>query len=746
MQSCCQGSNYLQGLGVPSPAAPPGEIEEVVLDIEGAHCGACVARIESALKTAPGVANAGFSLATHRARVHHDTGLATIDDLVAAVAKAGYRASVPRTQRTATNAPRAALRRAGVAGLVMMQVMMMAWPAYVADEGSLPWDQQHVLAIASLVLIVPVLLYSALPIWTGAWRGIRAGHLGMEVPVALGIAAAFAASLPGTFYGGPVYYESIAMFVFFLMTGRWFEAKALAATVGATEALAGMLPRRAVRIAADKREDVDPASLAQGDRVWIAAGEAAPADCRLASGFTDFNEALLTGESAPAAKRPGDAILAGSLNLVAPVEAIVERAGEEQTLSLVRRLVERAATQKPRWTQFADRIAGGFVAGILGIATLGGLCWFAVDPSRALPVVIAVLVVSCPCALSLATPVALAAAASALASDGVLVTSGRAIEALAGVTRVVFDKTGTLTTGRMRLAAIEVLGTLPGDRSLAIAAALEHAMPHPVAHALVAAGASSVVLVDALRAEPGSGVEALVDGVRHRVGSAAWCHELAGTPAPFAEDDGAPMAAMARESEWLALFRFEDTVRPESAKLMTRLRELGCEPSLVSGDRVAVVDRVAGALGIRDVTSGAKPQDKAARLEQFAARGEVAAMVGDGVNDAPGLARAPVAIALAQGAAVAQSQADFIVLNPSLLAIARAIETARRARRIIVQNLAWAAAYNALTLPLALAGVLSPWMASLGMSLSSLAVVLNALRLARETRPEAIPVRHAAAD
>ena len=733
MESCCQGSEYIQALGGPQPAPPPGAMKEILLDIEGAHCGACTARIESALKATAGVADAVFNLATHRARVRHDAAVASVDALVAAVAKAGYRASLPREAKPAAERPRTALRRAGVAGLAMMQIMMMAWPSYVADEGTLPWDQEHLLDVASLVLTLPVLLYSAVPIWRGAWRGLRARHLGMEAPVALGIVAAFAASLPATFYGGPVYYESITMFVFFLMTGRWFESRALAATVGATEALAGLLPRRAVRLAGTQREEVDPAALVPGDRVWIAAGEAAPADCRLASGFTEFNEALLTGESAPAPKRAGDSILAGSLNLEAPVEAIVERAGEEQTLSLVRRLVERAATQKPRWAQYAERVAAHFVTAIIAIAALGAIYWLAVDAARALPVVISVLVVSCPCALSLATPVALAAGASALARDGVLVTSGRAIEALAGVTRIVFDKTGTLTTGRMRLASLDVLGSVARARCLAIAVALEHAMPHPIAHALVAAGSSNVaLLVEALRAEPGSGVEALVDGVRHRVGSAAWCEALAKTPPPFTQDDGAPLAALAREGEWLAVLRFEDTLRPESAALVKRLRELGCESSLVSGDRAAVVEPVARTLDIRDVMSAARPEDKAARLAQFAAAGEVAAMVGDGVNDAPGLARAPVAIALAQGAAVAQSQADFIVMSPSLLAIARAVETARLTRRIILQNLAWAALYNALTLPLALAGMLSPWMASLGMSLSSLAVVLNALRLARK--------------
>jgi Cu2+-exporting ATPase len=731
MNDCCEGPAFVAALG----ATVAGARRESVLEVEGASCGACVARIESALRTLPGVSEAGFNLATRRARVVHDPGQVTAEALAAAIAKAGYRARLPAQRTDPHRERRRSLWRMGVAGLAMMQIMMFAFPVYIADEGTLPWDVERLFAVASLALTLPVLLFSAAPIWRGAWHGLRAGAPTMDLPVALGIGAAFVASLPATFTGGAVYYEAVAMFVFFLSAGRYFEARALAATVDATEALAELLPRRAVRLEGAGREDVDPAALQPGDRVWIAAGEAAPADCTLTSGATDFNEALLTGESAPARKRAGDTILAGSVNLDAPVEARVERAGEEQTLSFVRRLVERAAADKPRAAQLADRVAAHFVVAVIALAVLAGVAWSFIDPSRALGVAIAVLVVSCPCALSLAAPVALTACASALARQGVLVTRGRAIETLAAVDRVVLDKTGTLTTGRMRISTIDVLGPEPRERCIALAASLERAMPHPLAHALVAAAPAGVGTPSEMRAVPGAGVEALIDGTPYRVGSPDFCAALAASATPFDLGGGAPLAALARPGEWLAVFHFDDTIRPEAPAMVRQLRELGCEVTLLSGDRPPVVDRVARSARITDAVGSADPARKIVVLDALARRGETVLMVGDGVNDAPVLARAHAGMALAQGAAVARSQADFILLNPSLLAIPAAIATARLARRVVAQNLAWAAAYNALTLPLALAGVLTPWMASLGMSLSSLLVVANALRLARQSRP-----------
>jgi Cu2+-exporting ATPase len=506
--------------------------------------------------------------------------------------------------------------------------------------------------------------------------------------------------------------------------------------VEAADSLAQLLPRRAWKLAGGERVETDPSVLAPGDEVAIPAGEAAPADGRVVSGVTEFDESLLTGETYPVQKAAGDPVLAGSINLASPVTVRVERAPGEATLEVIRRQMERAASQKPRWALVADRIANHFVVAIVALAALGAVAWWFIDPSKALWVAVATLVVTCPCALSLATPVALTACVNALSRHGILVTSGRALEALASATHLVFDKTGTLTTGRMHVREVEVLGARDRNACLALAASLESALSHPIAHALVKARPAAVAIPASsdIRAVAGAGVEARVDGRIIRVGSPAFCAEIAGSPFPCPVDGTEPVAALATGGGWLAAFHFEDALRPESRALVTRAREAGCEVILLSGDRAPVVDRVADGLGIDERIAGASPEEKARRVEALAAGGAVVAMVGDGINDAPVLARAQVSIALASGAALAQSQADLVVANPSLLAIGEAIALARRARRIIRQNIAWAIAYNALTLPLALGGFLTPWLASLGMSLSSLLVVANALRLLRGTR------------
>ena len=736
---CCAGCAGLHGLqlaaanAAPAPPAAPTHAE-TVFDVEGVSCAACVTRVESALARLPGVTESSLNLASRRVRIRHspDTPRET---LAAVIARAGYRARVPgrdpKAMRRAEE--RRALWRLSLAGFAMMQIMMLAWPSYADHDGSLDWDLERLLNIASLVITVPVLLFSSGPIFRAAWHGLAARSPGMDVPVALGIVVSFIASLYGTWSGGEVYYDSITMFVFFLLTGRYFEARALSGTVDAADSLAQLLPRRAWRLSGEERVETDPAALAPGDVVSIPAGEAAPADATVVSGATEFDESLLTGETYPVQKAAGDRVLAGSINLASPVAARVDHAPGEATLDVIRRQMERAASQKPRWALVADRIASHFVVAIVLLAALGAFAWYWVDPSKALWVAVATLVVTCPCALSLATPVALTACVNALSRHGVLVTSGRAIEALASATHLVFDKTGTLTTGRMHLRAVEVLGALDRDACLATAAALESALSHPIAHALVKArpAGHAVPVASEIRAVAGAGVEAVIGGNRLRVGSPAFCAEIAGTAFPRPTDSTEPVAAMAAAGSWLAAFHFEDALRPESRELVARARAAGCEVVLLSGDRAPVVDRVAGQLGIARAISGASPEDKARRVEEMASGGAVVAMIGDGINDAPVLARAQVSIALSSGAALAQSQADFVVANPSLLAISEAIELARQTRRIIRQNIGWSIAYNALTLPLALGGFLTPWLASLGMSVSSLLVVANALRLLR---------------
>ena len=741
---CCAGCAGLHGLAEatrpkppPEPAPAATEIE-TLFDVEGVSCAACVTRVESALARLPGVRESSLNLATRRVRIRHSSETPR-EQLTAVIARAGYRARPPgRDPRALRKAEeRRALWRLSLAGFAMMQIMMLAWPAYADHDQSMAWDIGRLLNIASLVITVPVLLFSSGPIFRAAWHGLAARQPGMDVPVALGIVVSFIASLYGTFAGGEVYYDSITMFVFFLLTGRYFEARALSGTVDAADSLAQLLPRRAWRLAGDDRDEVDPSLLRPGDVVAIPAGEAAPADATVVSGVSEFDEALLTGETYPVAKAAGDTVLAGSINLASPVTARVLRATGEATLDLIRAQMERAAGQKPRWALLADRIASHFVVVVVALAALGALAWMWIDPSKALWVAVSTLVVTCPCALSLATPVALTACVNALSRHGIMVTSGRAIEALASATHLVFDKTGTLTTGRMHLREVDILGPLDRTACLSLAAALESALSHPVAHALVKArpaGVAAPAMSD-IRAVAGAGVEARWDGGTVRVGSAAFCAEIAGSPFPRPLDATEPVAAMAGTGQWLAAFRFEDALRPESQDLVARAGRAGCTVVLLSGDRAAVVDRVADELGIAERVSGASPEEKARYVEAMAARGAVVAMIGDGINDAPVLARAQVSIALAGGAALAQSQADLVVANPSLMAIAEAIELARKTRRVIRQNIAWSIVYNAVTLPLALGGFLTPWLASLGMSVSSLLVVVNALRLLRVRPP-----------
>lgn len=716
----------------PAPAAT-----ETVFDVEGVSCAACVTRIESALARLPGVGESSLNLASRRVRILHAPSTSR-EQLAAVIARAGYRARLPgRDPRALRRAEeRRALWRLSVAGFAMMQIMMLAFPSYVDDDGSLPWDLERLLNIASLVITVPVLLFSSGPFFRGAWHGIAARQPGMDLPVALAIAVSFVASVHATWAGGDVYYDSITMFVFFLLCGRYFEARALSGTVDAADSLAQLLPRRAWKMAGDERVETDPSVLVAGDVVAIPAGEAAPADASVVTGASEFDESLLTGETYPVGKSAGDKVLAGSINLASPVTARVDRAPGETTLDTIRAQMERAASQKPRWALVADRIATWFVIAVVALAAFGALLWWWIDPSRALSVAVATLVVTCPCALSLATPVALTACVNALSRHGVMVTSGRAIEALASATHLVFDKTGTLTTGRMQLRAVDVLGELDRGACLALASSLESALSHPIAHALVKARpkGGAVVAMSDIRAVAGAGVEASAGDRVVRVGSPAFCAELAGSPFPGPTDSTEPVAAMAAQGQWLAAFHFEDALRPEARELVSRARAAGCEVVLLSGDRAPVVDRVADELGIRVRFSGASPEEKARRVEEMAAGGAIVAMIGDGINDAPVLARAQVSIALASGAALAQSHADFVVANPSLVAIGEAIELSRRTRRIIRQNIGWSIVYNALTLPLALGGFLTPWLASLGMSLSSLLVVANALRLLRGRR------------
>jgi Cu2+-exporting ATPase len=719
---------------------------EASLILEGITCSACIWLNEQHLSRLAGVTAVDINYATRRVRVCWDERRVKLSEILSAIAAIGYRAypyDTAKSEELARKERRAALWRVFVAGFGMMQVMMYAVPVYLAGDGEMTPAVEQLMRWASLVLTLPVVLYSAAPFFRNAWRDLRLARVGMDVPVALGVGAAFAASVWATLTaGGEVYFDSVTMFVFFLLSGRFLEMTARQRAVSVTEALARLMPVVATRMPAypDRRdlEQVMAADLRAGDVVLVKPGETIPADGQVIEGESTANEALLTGESAPVRKRPGVPVTGGAVNIESPLLVEVAQVGEGTRLSAIVRLMERAAMEKPRIVELADRIASRFILCLLFLAVGVAVTWSFIDPRQALWITVSVLVVSCPCALSLATPVALTVAGGAMARAGLLVTRSHAIETLARATHFVFDKTGTLTTGEMHVLEVLPLGTLGRDQSLALAAALEQASEHPIGSALRAAMAGQrLPAVEGLANAPGCGMSAQYAGRRVRVGRPDYVLELHGRPLPDGAqsllDGGDTVVALGDDAGWIALFRIGDEPRPEAAAMVAALRAAGSHVALLSGDAAAAARRVAQALGIDEVQADASPQAKHDYVRRLQAGGAIVAMVGDGVNDAPVLAQAQVSVAMGGGSQLARTQADLVLLSEDLQHLWRGVVVARRTLRVIRQNLWWSFAYNLVALPLAMTGFIAPWMAGIGMSGSSLLVVANSLRLQKVT-------------
>lgn len=728
--------------------------QELSLAISGMRCAACVWLIERALSRVPGVREAAVNYATERARIVGDAGVMRLPALFAAIADVGYEAwpDQPSARRTAeARERRSLLIRLGIAMLGMMQVMMYAWPVYLHGS-DIPLSQTHLMQWASLLLTVPVVLISARPIFASAWQQVRHAHVGMDVPVALGVGAAFVASVVATVFAtngghGETYFDSVTMFVAFLLAARYLELRARQSAASGAEALVRQLPAtcRRVDAASGALETIPVATLQQGDYVEVRAGEVLPADGIIEHGATEIDESLLCGESVPRPRDVGATVLAGSYNVVSAIRVRVTRVGAQTRLAAIVDLLERALTDKPRMAELADRVAGRFVAILLGWALLTAMAWWWIDPARVFAVTVAVLVVSCPCALSLATPSALAAASGALARRGVLVTRGHAIESLAAVTDVLLDKTGTLTEGRLRLLSIETFAELDAEHCLALACAMEQAENHPIAQSLRAATLHAMPLPAVTHSTnvPGQGVHAMVEGQSVRLGAQPFAAaQYADQPAASIRYGEAPVEEvppaaactsvwLGRDGQPLARFTLADTPRADAPACLGALRAQGLRLHLVSGDAPETVHWWANRLGIDHAVGGASPEDKRAYVRKLQSDSARVLAVGDGINDAPLLAQAQVSIAIGSGAPLAQAGADAILTEPRLLAISEAVTIGRRTLRVVRQNLGWAFAYNAISIPLATLGWLSPLAAGIGMSVSSLLVALNAWRLSR---------------
>lgn len=666
--------------------------------------------------------------------------MSTVTDLPFAprgAARCFHRGGPGRSAEAAARARRGMLWRLLVAGLGATAAIMVAATVYPADGGA-GGDAGQLVRWAGLVLAVPVVAWAAGPIFGSAWRDLGARRVGMDAPVAVGIGLMFGASVYATLTGeGTVYFGPISLFVFLLLGARYLEAAVRARAAEPQERLAGYVPATAERLvagAAGATERVAVAALAPGDLVRVAPGARVPADGRVVEGASSADEARLTGESRPVAKRAGDAVIGGSINIANPLTVRVARAGPDTVLAGIVRLMERAQAGKPRIARLADRFAQGFVAALLAVAAGTAAAWLAIDPSRALWVAAAVLIVTCPCALSVATPAALAAATGKLHRNGVLATRGHALETLARATHIVFDGTGTLTSGRLSLVGVLPLGGRSHDECLRLAGALERGCGHPIARAIAAAApAAASPGVTALEHAPGQGVEGTIEGRRVRIGSPGYVAGIAGAPLPaemlFIADD-VTVVALGDAGGWIALFTFGAAPRPHARGVARALEARGLTVCLLSGDRRETTGHVARDLGIGRFLGGATPRSKLDFVRALQERGAVVAVVGSDVNDAPLLAQAQVSVATDGGAELAHAAADLVLLSGDLDRLLEAVDIARGTMRVIRQNLAWTAAYNALALPLAVAGLVTPLAAGAAMALSSLAVVLNALRLA----------------
>jgi Cu2+-exporting ATPase len=722
-------------------SAPAGDgLRSCTMLVEGVRCAACGWLIERSLEQVPGVREIRVNPATARARLVWNPDKLPLSGALGVLSRLGYKphpGSVGAGEM-AVRERRAALRRLGVAGIGMMQVMMYAVALYVGAFQDMDAGLEQLFRWVSLLVATPVALYSGRPFFAGAWRDLRSGRPGMDVPVALAVGGAWSASVLHTLSGqGEVYFDSVTMFVFFLSLARYLEMSARHHAGDTQEALARLLPEAAQRRSADGDwETVALRELRAGDVVSVRHGETLPADGRLLRDGARLDESMLTGESRPRQRTAGEPALAGSINLGDPLELAVERTGSETLVSNIGRLLDRAQADRTPVAAAADRVARWFVIGVLSAAAVTWFVWHAIDPSRAFEITLAVLVVTCPCALSIATPAALTAATGLLARRGLLVTRADAVERLARAQRVIFDKTGTLTLGQLRITAVEPVAGTSAEEALAVAASLESVSEHPIARAFAVAhpaGPATDVVVT-----PGCGIEGSVRGRRWRLGKPDWAAALAGSAAPGLGGDDT-VVCLADAAGIRAVFRLADRLRRGVRGQLEQLSRLGLATEIASGDTPEAVGHVAAAVGVDLWQAGMTPEDKVTLLRQRQQAGEAVVMIGDGVNDAPVLAGADVSVAMAGGTPLAQTSADMVLLGESLAPLAEGLAQARRTLRIVRQNLAWAAAYNMVALPLAAGGLIAPWMAAIGMSASSLLVVLNALRLSRPPRAAAAP-------
>ena len=721
-----------------------GELASTALMIEGISCAACGWLIEKHLRGLDGIDEASLNLSNHRLRVSWNDSTLPLSELLAELRRIGYAAHPYQADKAAERLARdnrRSMRQLGVTGLLWMQVMMATmatWPEFNID---LSPGMASILRWTALLLTTPIVFYCCTDFFKGAVRDLRTRHLTMDVSVSLAIGGAYIAGIWSTITGqGELYFDAVGMFALFLLAGRFLERRARERTASATAQLVNLLPTSCLKLDEDGQTTrILLSELRLGDRILIQPGALIPADGRILNGQSSIDESVLTGEYLPQPRSPGDTVTAGTLNVEGALTIEVQALGDNTRLSAIVGLLERAQSDKPRLAELADRVAQWFLIIVLLTAAVVGIVWWQIDPQRAFWIVLALLVATCPCALSLATPTALTTATGTLHKLGLLLTRGHVLEGLNHVDTVIFDKTGTLTEGRLTLGEIRPLAELDANACLELAAALENRSEHPIARAFGRAPQAA----EAVDSIPGLGLQGTVAGRVLRIGQPDFVADGYSGAAPAIPGTDGQWLLLGDTQGPLAWLVLDDRLREDAPALLQACRNKGWRTVLLSGDSSPMVGEIARRLGIEDAHAGMTPNDKLVYLQHLQAAGHRVLMVGDGVNDAPVLAAADISVAMGSATDLAKTSADAVLLSNRLDSLVQAFAVARRSRHIIIENLAWASLYNGLILPFAAIGWVTPLWAALGMSASSLLVVLNALRLTRlpspATRQSALP-------
>jgi Cu2+-exporting ATPase len=724
--------------------------QEAALLLEGVRCPACLWLNEQRLRGLAGVLEAHADYASQRLRVRWDPLRISLSNILRAIARLGYRA-IPydpaHRNALVTEEKRRGVERLLFAAATGMAIMHFSLAVYLAPIPEATAELPLWVVIGrwtSLILATAILAFSGQDFFVGTFQDLRHGRLGMDVPITLGLMVAYAGSVSATLQRhGEVYYDSIAMFVCLVLAARHFELRARVTAADTVDQLTRAVPSTARRLMPDGQEQRTLVyEVSPGDRLRVGPGERVPVDGRIVEGASRFDESLLSGEALPVARGPGDRVMGGAHNWAQTVTVEVTCIPQDATIMQLGRLLQRSLAAKPHYAQLADRLAGWLVSAVILVACVTALVWLQLDASAALANTVAVLIVTCPCALALATPAAMALSARKLAALGVLPLRMSAIEELAHGGVWAFDKTGTLTTGQLELQTVAPTGQLRAAEALRIAAALEPASTHPIARALQHACPAPSLSVTNLRYVPGTGVRGDVEGQQWWFGKPGWMKAGAPTGESLcegfeaSEKDEDLVTVLGNAEGIQARFWFSDRLRPGVAALLRALRQQGFDRLVVlSGDSRARLSSLGSKLGFNQVLGDLSPQQKLSWVRRQQQQGQRIFMVGDGLNDAPVLGAANASLCFREATDLAQSASDFLLLSNDIRVIAKIAPLARQTRRILLQNLAWAGGYNLLMIPAAAVGLIPPWGAALGMSASSFLVVANALRLARKRAP-----------